>query len=260
MSVLATSGSVPRRIRETEGVTVDPAGLPARPPCATVAVAFCPSPPLLLPAVEGRAAAETVALRRACAEAVAAMLAVRPEVVVVVGDGAPAGVRFGAGDRGDLRGFGVDVELPFDGHARPGGRRLPLAHTVGAWLLHEAGFSGARVGVGPDDVDQLLRDLPGPLGVLAVGDGSARRSVKAPGYLDDAAGPFDAAVAHAVAAGDPGALAALDPLAGERLLAAGVTTWRAVGTALAGRDITARLHYDDAPFGVGYLVADWVVT
>jgi hypothetical protein len=241
-------------------VTVDPAGLPARPPCATVAVAFCPSAPLLLPAVEGRPAAETVALRRACAEAVAAMLAVRPEIVLVAGDGGPAGVRFGAGDRGDLRGFGVDVELPFDGHVRPGGRRLPLAHTVGAWLLHEAGFSGTRVGVGPDDVGQLLRDLPGPIGVLAVGDGSARRSVKAPGYLDEAAGPFDAAISRALAAGDAGALAALDPQAAARLLAAGVPTWRGVGTALGGRDITAHLHYDDAPFGVGYLVADWVAT
>jgi hypothetical protein len=241
-------------------VTVDPAALPARPPCATVAVAFCPSPPLLLPAVEGRAAAETAGLRQACAEAVAAMLTIRPEVVVVVGDGGPAGVRFGAGDRGNLRGFGVDVELPFDGYVRPGGRRLPLAHTVGAWLLHDAGFSGTRVGVAPDDVGQLLRDLPGPIGVLAVGDGSARRSVKAPGYLDDEAAPFDAAVSQALATGDADALAALDPQAIERLLAAGVPTWRAVGTALAGRHVTAHLHYDDAPFGVGYLVADWVAT
>jgi hypothetical protein len=129
---------------------------------------------------------------------------------------------------------------------------------VGAWLLREAGFAGTRVGVGPDDVPQLVRDLPGPVGVLAVGDGSARRSVKAPGYLDESAGPFDAAVARALAAGDADALAALDPGAGQRLLAAGVPTWRAVGAALAGRRITARVHYDDAPFGVGYLVADWL--
>jgi hypothetical protein len=239
-------------------VTVEPPGLPARPPCATVAVAFCASPPLLLPAVEGRAVEETVALRRACGEAVAAMLGVRPEVVVVVGDGVPPGVRFGAGDRGDLRGFGIELAVPFDGYVGPGGRRLSVAHTVGAWLLHEAGFSGIRVGVGPDDLAQLLRDLPGPVGVLAVGDGSARRSVKAPGYLDEAAAPYDAAVARAFAAGDARALAALDPVAGERLMAGGVPAWRAVGSALAARHVTARLHYDDAPFGVGYLVADWL--
>jgi hypothetical protein len=240
------------------GVTADPAGPAARPVSGAVAVAFCPSPPLLLPAVEGRAAAETAGLRGACADAVAAMLAVDPDVVVVVGDGGPPGVRFGAGDAGDLRGFGVDLRIPFDGHAGPGGRRLSLAHTVGAWLLHESGFAGARVGVGPADLGQLVRDLPGPVAVLAVGDGSARRSVKAPGYLDESAGPFDGAVARALAAGDPDALAALDPAVGERLLAAGVPTWRAVGAALAGRRVTARLHLDDAPFGVGYLVADWL--
>jgi hypothetical protein len=38
-----------------------------------------------------------------------------------------------------------------------------------------------------------------------------------------------------------------------------VPVWRAVGAALAGRTVTPRLHHDDAPFGVGYLAASWVV-
>jgi hypothetical protein len=176
----------------------------------------------------------------------------------VVGRGAPPGVRFGAGDRGDLRGFGVDVEIGFDGRARPDGRDLPLAHTLGAWLLDQAGFTGARVGVGPADLTQLVRDLPGRVGILAMGDGSARRTIKAPGYLDEAAAPFDAGVAWALARGDATALAALDLAEGERLLAAGAATWQAVGAALQGREIAAVLHHDAAPFGVGYLVADWV--
>jgi hypothetical protein len=187
------------------------------------------------------------------------MLAVRPEVVVVVGNGAAPGERFGPGDAGELRGLGLAGDIPFAGRVRPGGRRVPLAHAVGAWLLDQAGFMGTRVGVGPADLGQLVRDLPGPLGVLAMGDGSARRTVKAPGYLDEAAGPFDAAVATALSAGDADALADLDVAAGERLLAAGVATWRAVGGALTGRTVAARLHHDAAPFGVGYLVADWVV-
>ena len=219
-------------------MTADPAGLPARPRCATVAVAFCPSPPLLLPAVEGRAAAETAALRRACAEAVAAMLAVRPEVVVVVGDGGPAGVRFGAGDGGDLRGFGVDVELPFDG-PRAAGRTpaAPGAHRRRLAAATRPASPGRASASGPADLDQLLRDLPGPVGVLASGDGSARRSVKAPGYLDDAAGPFDArGRARRSPPATPPRSPRLDPAEGERLLAAGVPTWRAVGAALAGRD------------------------
>jgi hypothetical protein len=225
---------------------------------AAAVVAFCPSPPLLLPEVEGRAAPETAALRQACDDAVTAMLAWAPEVVVVVGHGA-AGERFGPGDAGDLRGYGVDVPAPFAGPVRPDGRSTPLPHTIGARLLDRAGFAGTRVGVDPSDLARVNRDLPEPVGFLVMGDGSARRTVKAPGYLDEAAGPFDAAVARALAAGDPAALAALDPADGERLLAAGVPAWRAVGRLFSGRPVTARLHYDDAPFGVGYLVADWVV-
>ena len=225
---------------------------------ASVAVAFCPVPPLLLPAVEVRAEAATTALRSACAAAVSELLAVRPEVVVVVGEGAEPGERLGAGDVGSLRGFGLDLEVPFHGRGRPSGRQVPLAHTLGAWLLEEAGFAGTRVGVAPADLGQLVRDLPAPLGILAMGDGSARRSVKAPGYLDDAAEPFDAAVAGALKAGDAAALAALDVDDGARLLAAGVPVWRAVGAALQSRSITGQLHHEAAPFGVGYLVASWV--
>jgi hypothetical protein len=222
-------------------------------------VAFCPCPPLLLPAVEGRAAAETDTLRRACARAVSAMLAAGPETVVVVGDGAPEDARFGPGDGGDLRGFGVDVEIGFAGPAREGAARLPLAHTVGAWLLDVAGFSGSRVGVAADGLAAALPERSGRIGILAMGDGSARRTLKAPGYLDEAAEPFDAAVAAALAAGDAAALAALDRSEGERLLAAGTATWAAVGSVIAGRRIIARLHHDQAPFGVGYLVADWTL-
>jgi hypothetical protein len=223
-----------------------------------VAVAFCPAPPLLHPAVEGRSAAETTTLRQACAAAVGALLGAEPDVVVVVGDGAAEGERFGEGDVGDLRGFGVDLELPFAGRVRPSGRRVPLAHSLGAWLLDEAGSTATRIGVGPDELGVLLSSLPGPVAVLAMGEGSARRTLKAPGYLDPGAQPFDAAVAAALRDGDAAALAALDPAEGERLLAAGVPTWRAVGAALDGRPVAARLHHDAAPFGVGYLVADWI--
>jgi hypothetical protein len=238
-------------------VTTDAAATPASSPATPLAVAFCPAPPLLHPAVEGRAAAETTRLRGACHEAVAAVLAIGPDVVVVVGSGAADDDRFGPGDTGDLRGFGVDVEVPFAGVPRPGGHRLPLPHVLGAWLLDEAGCTATRIGVGPAGLGALLAGLSGSVGVLAMGDGSARRTLKAPGYLDPAAAPFDAAVAAALAAGDAAALAALDPAEGERLLASGVPAWRAVGAALTGRPVDARLHLDEAPFGVGYFVADW---
>jgi hypothetical protein len=221
-------------------------------------VAFCPQTPLLVPAVAGAPCSELAVLRAAVDAAVRTALADQPEVVIVLGDGAD-GVRFGPGDAGDLRGFGVDLEVPFAGGVRPGGRRIPLPHLLGAWLLDRAGHAGARLGVAPGDLTTALGDVPGPVGVLAMGDGSARRSEKAPGHLDPAAAPFDAAVARALAGGDAAALAALDPAEGGRLLAAGVPVWRAVGAALAGAPVRAELRLDAAPFGVGYLVADWRV-
>jgi hypothetical protein len=223
-----------------------------------LSVAFCPAPPLLLPVVAGRAVDTTTPLRAACADAVAAALATGPEVVVVVGACEP-GARYGAGDTGTLRGFGVDLDVPFDGPSAPDGRPVPLPLIIGAWLLDDAGWRGRRVGVPPDDLGSVLGELPDRVAVLVMGDGSARRTVKAPGYLDPAAEPFDASVAAALRAGDAGALAELDRAEGERLLAAGVPAWRAVGRAVAGRPVDARLRYDDAPFGVGYLVADWTV-
>jgi hypothetical protein len=220
-------------------------------------VAFCPSAPLLLPAVEVSPALETTELRRACLAAVSAMLATGPDTVVVVAGGAPAGARYGEGDVARLHGLGLELDVPFAGTpaARPG--VAGPAFAVGAWLLDEAAYRGGRIGVGPGDLARVLAEATGRVGVLALADGSARRGVKAPGYLDERAAPFDAAVATALAAGDAAALAGLDPAQGEQLLAAGVPVWRAVGGALAGRAVSGRLHADVAPLGVGYLVADW---
>jgi hypothetical protein len=212
-----------------------------------------------LPEVEGRPSAETAELRAACDRAVAALISAGPTAVVVVGDGGAPGVRFGSGDAADLAGWGVPVVVPFDGPRRPGGARLPLAHALGARLLDRAGYRGTRMGVGPGDLPAVLDDLTGPVALLAMGDGSARRTPKAPGAFDERATPFDAGVGAALRAGNPAGLAALDPAEGERLLAAGTATWRAVGTALLGARAVATLHYDGAPFGVGYLVADWAL-
>ena len=235
---------------ETGGPSLPSAG-------KVVGVAFCPAAPLLLPAVEGSAVPETTDLRRACLTAVSGMLAGRPGTVVVVAGDAPAGARYGEGDVARLHGLGLDLDMPFAGAAaaRPGVAGPEFA--LGAWLLDEVAYRGRRIGVGPDDLVRVLAESTGPVGLLALADGSARRGVKAPGYLDGRAAPFDAAVATALADGHAAALAALDPAEGERLLAAGVPVWRAVGAALAGRAMSGRLHADVAPFGVGYLVADW---
>ncbi len=95
------------------------------------------------------------------------------------------------------------------------------------------------------------------IGLLVLGDGSARRTVKAPGYYDERAAAFDATVSEALTTGDPAALAAVDADLGRELLAAGVPAWHAAADLVTAPVTSARVAYDDAPLGVGYLVASW---
>ena len=245
-----------------------PAGTPSATnassyPPGVVSVAFCPSPPLLVPELATGAAGELDPLRAACREAVRRLLATGPDHVVVVGAG-PAAGRFPPGTTGTLAGYGVPVtaSLPTD-HTRrgvsvaPGPAAepvLPPALTLGAWLLARAGVpcSGVAVTAG------TTVDLPDAPAFLVLGDGSARRSERAPGYVDPRAGAFDAAVEAALASGDAAGLRDLDPALGADLLASGVPAWRAVGTALApAAPLEAELLYAEAPYGVGYFVATW---
>jgi hypothetical protein len=108
-------------------------------------------------------------------------------------------------------------------------------------------------------------------GLLVMGDGSARRSEQAPGYVDPRAAAFDAGVADALATGDAAALRSLDPALGAELLASGVPAWRvaahaatALATPTAGgapaaeaAPYGAELLHDSAPYGVAYFVAIW---
>jgi hypothetical protein len=97
-----------------------------------------------------------------------------------------------------------------------------------------------------------------------MGDGSARRSERAPGHLDERAAPFDAGVERAVRDADLAALAALDPDLAAELLATGRPGWQVLAGALGGDPLgtgagaarpVAEVLYADAPLGVGYLVA-----
>lgn len=118
---------------------------------------------------------------------------------------------------------------------------------VGRFLLADAGL-GDRVAV------SAARAL------VVVGDGSARRTEKAPGYLDDRAAGFDAAIEDALRSGDAGALAAVDVELGQELLAAGAGVLRVLGGAVveSGRAvIAADLAHAADPFGVRYWVARW---
>jgi hypothetical protein len=235
-----------------------------------VAAAVCPSPPLLVPDVAAGAAPELDAARTACADALGVLAASRPEVVLVVGSAGP-GERPGTvarGTSGSFEGFGVAARVRLgvpDGPAPEGG--LPVALAVGAWLLDRAGWALAPVeglavdsGLSAARCAETGRELAGRarrVALLVMGDGSACRSLKAPGYLDERAAPFDAEAARALGAADTAGLAALDEsLAGE-LQVAGRAPWQVLAGAAEGAGLTGQLLYEDAPYGVGYFVATW---
>ncbi|MCM3885366.1 class III extradiol dioxygenase subunit B-like domain-containing protein [Frankia sp. R82] len=274
-----------------------------------VAAVVCPHPPLLVPEVGG---AEPVAVRPVALDAVRRLAAAGPDRIVVVGDvgDVAAAIDFGPTATGTYAGYGVPLTVGLAAHpgssptavlpaggesvADPAGwsgdggePSLPLSLTTGAWLLAATGWPGVRTALGvpagysPDQAAELGARLAAGsasderLGLLVMGDGSARRTLKAPGGLDERAEPFDATVATALADVDPAGLLDLDPVLARDLLAAGRASWQVLAGALvatagataaitATRDDTPRaawtgeLVYDEAPYGVGYLVAVWI--
>lgn len=211
-----------------------------------LAAAVCPHPPVLVPELAGGAASELADVRSAALESVRALVATGPERIVVVGTG-PLAEPVDESAGGTLAGHGVDV--------RAGGEQLvlPLSLTIGAWLLDQAGWTGPRTytteAVTTDD----------RVALLVMAGGSARRSLKAPGYLDERAEAHDAAIGAALAGGDADALASLDVHLADELMAPGPRALVVLGEMTKGADVSARLRWDGAPFGVGYWVADWTL-
>jgi hypothetical protein len=206
-------------------------------------VAWCPHPPLIVPQIAGNSAPDTESLRLACMVAIGQLLAAATDRVMIIGSHGR--------DRG-LRGYAPGVaDLPET--------ELPLALAIGDWLLDRVGCTIERVflPVGAPAPVQMRGDRSTAL--LVMGDGSARRSLKGPGYLDPRAKPFDDAVVAALADGETKPLAELDPELAAQLLVAGAPAWRAAAD-LIGTDTAWRgeIHYADAPFGVMYVVASWL--
>lgn len=183
-------------------------------------------------------------------------------------------------------------------NAAVGPARLPLSVTIGAWLLGRAGTALPRsamavaadepaarcatLGAGllnPDlfhaglfDPELLNAGLLGSvtgnaseggtstrLGLLVLGDGSACRVERSPGYDDPRAEPFDQAVTRALADADTRALGALDAELSAGLKATGRAPWQVLAGAVraAGGAWRGELAYAAAPYGVTYLVASW---
>lgn len=235
-----------------------------------VAAAVCPCPPLLVPEVAEGAAPELDAARAACSDALAVLAAARPDRLVVVGptDGAGSGVH-PEGARGSFRGFGVDlaVHLGRPGTDTPAGRELPPSLSVAAWLLDRTGWADAPIeGLGVTetltaeecaDTGREIGARAARVALLVMGDASACRTLKAPGYLDERAEPFDAAVARALGTADLAALTGLDTGLAHALKVSGRAPWQVLAGAATNAGLTGTLLYEDAPYGVGYVVAAW---
>jgi hypothetical protein len=234
-----------------------------------VVAAICPHPPLLVPELAPGAAAEVGVLRAAAESAVRSVLRGQPDRLVVVGGASETftsdNLEFGSWTR-----YGMPDES-FS-------RRLPLSLSVGAWLLGRVGITNrtstdmSSVAVSVDApataCAALGADLAGTadrVAFLVMGDGSACRSAEAPGYEDPRAEAYDKGVAAALATADADALLALDQELSAELLVAGRAPWQVLAGAVGsgGRAAGAwrgELHYDAAPYGVGYFVATWELT
>ena len=90
--------------------------------------------------------------------------------------------------------------------------------------------------------------------LLVMANGSARRSEKAPGHLDERSAGFDEVVERALAQGDAAALGGLDLALADDLLTAGVPLLRDLADLSVAE---ASLDYADDPFGVRYWVVRW---
>ncbi|MEV0323172.1 class III extradiol dioxygenase subunit B-like domain-containing protein [Streptomyces sp. NPDC050658] len=241
-----------------------------------VAAAVCPCPPLLVPEVAAGAAPELDAARAACTDAVGVLAAARPDRLVVVGPAERSGRGWHAqGARGSFRGFGVDLDVRLghavDGVPKPAGDAaegdLPASLAVAGWLLGRTEWSAAPLeglGVGePLEAERCIQvggEIAGRaerVALLVMGDASACRTLKAPGYLDERAAGFDAEVARALGAADVAALKGLDEQLAYELKAAGRAPWQVLAGAAEGAGLSGELLYEDAPYGVGYLVAAW---
>jgi aromatic ring-opening dioxygenase LigB subunit len=154
-----------------------------------------------------------------------------------------------------------------DEAGNPPERPLPPSLAVAAWLLERAGWADAPIeglGVGeplaPERCTQVGREIATVaerVALLVMGDASACRTLKAPGYLDERAAPFDAEVARALGAADVAAVKALDADLAYELKVSGRAPWQVLAGAAEGADLSGALLYEDAPYGVGYVVAVW---
>ncbi|TQF66234.1 hypothetical protein FK531_17015 [Rhodococcus spelaei] len=234
------------------------------------AAALVSSPPLLIPALAGAAAAETADLREASLAAALALGERAPDWTVI-GVG-PTESEVPADARGTFRGYGVDVRISMSaGVAAVADPDLPLAALIAGWLRAEASpWSSATAVIVAEDTSPVycaelgarLRDTfdaeSGPRGLLVVADGANTLTAKAPGAFDDRAPQAQRELDHALDVGDLEYLRQLDPVACRDLGIAGRAAWQVLAGVFGDDAPRCDTYYRGAPYGVGYHVGMWL--
>ncbi|WP_327187368.1 hypothetical protein [Streptomyces sp. NBC_01334] len=232
-----------------------------------VAAAVLPCLPLLAFEADVGAPAAPERLRAACEEAVAAVLAEDPEIVAVVGPS----VRSLLHDEGAL-GSSQDLELPVGVRLGQGRATeapvsgLPMALSVGAWLLQQAGWSGPVRACELDDARSWptngedgvnLAGWADRVGLLVMGNGPTRAGADGARRPDPRAEEIDAGVAAALASGDvDGFFPNMDAGLARALGVSGRSPWQLLDG--ADWDLTThRLLYAETVDGVSCFVATW---
>ncbi|HEX8559212.1 MAG TPA: AmmeMemoRadiSam system protein B [Pyrinomonadaceae bacterium] len=256
-----------------------------------VFVGIAPHPPIMVPEVGGARAAETRASVEAMRELTRRIKALGAETVVLVSPHAPleksAFVAYGGallrGDFANFRAPQAIVEAPLDaellaavGEAAEeerlrvvslGQRRLDHGTAVPLYFLLRNGWEGQVVALGysflsDDDhvrfgrcVRRAVERVRRPAAFVASGDLSHRLKPGAPAGFHPEARRFDEEVVEALRLNVPRRIPQID--SGLRHLA-GECGYRsmlvALGASAGGDEDCEVLHYE-APFGVGYLVA-----
>ena len=224
---------------------------------------------MIVPEIAGAAAAELADLRAAADAAVARLAAARPRTLLVLGVD-ECDRRYSYPYRGSFAPWGVALDVSIGPLGDRANEPLPLSLLVGAWLLRRAFQPAPAVTYRMESVDR--RAMPTecarrgartggnqPWALLVMGDGSAHRAEKSPGYGDPRARPYDDGVAAALRGADAEALLGLDPVVSAELDVAGRAPWQVLAGAVrqAGGRWRADLSYYAAPYGVAYFVANW---
>lgn len=258
-----------------------------------VAAAVCPGPPFLVPGLAPRLAKAVPDLVAACRAAVSSLAGV--DRIVAVSTGAPgaAPVAHGPGSlvassplsRSDLPVGVQDAVLPrgadtgrsewwaasWGGDDPADPNRAQVGTIVAAHLLRQAAITVPTTAVeldplAPRPADQVRALVPdideGPsTGLLIIADGAAAHGGDAPAAEDPSADEFDQTLVTVLGDADPAALAGFcrDRVAQAAVLRCeSLAAWYALAGLTTDRPPAAgRTTYCRAPFGVGYLVAEW---